>query len=469
MSVEREIELTEQEGTIVNWQAYGLKEFSLDIPPTVYPPREDTQLLDRTLAELKCPKGTSLLEIGCGSGAVAIAAALRGWDVSACDVNPLAIAATIGNAAKVGIQWGAAIREGGPGDIGDWASKRGVDVIAWNLPYMEPDSGPTLGPLEDSALIGQGESEKLLNAITENPVLLNSGGVVLMLHSSNRIGDELSRNWRKAGWATRNVSEAIVGDERLTVIACWRPFEHAPVIRLESCKSTNDEVLKMKNSPQGTLVSTEKQDSGRGYAGREWENSPDGFMGSWILDKNSIERGPENIQLASNLAILDTISVFTDHGLPSHSWIHGSALEACGIRVKWPNDVWLRTQEKIGKMCGILVEGRTQGEDVQFVLGIGMNRTSISELTESSGWSELFSESVEEVIPVIHASVASLLEVHPMINDYDSEAVLSSIFSSMRMTMSEGFPQSFGLDDLSGLRTRGGIVRTTGQIEWKWD
>ena len=173
--------------------------------------------------------------------------------------------------------------------------------------------------------------------------------------------------------------------------------------------------------------------------------------------------------MASNLAILDTISVFTDHGLPSHSWIHGSALEACGIRVKWPNDVWLRTQEKIGKMCGILVEGRSQGEDVQFVLGIGMNRTSISELTESSGWSELFSESVEEVIPVIHASVASLLEVHPMINDYDSEAVLSSIFSSMRMTMSEGFPQSFGLDDLSGLRTRGGIVRTTGQIEWKWD
>ena len=136
MSVEREIELTEQEGTIVNWQAYGLKEFSLDIPPTVYPPREDTQLLDRTLAELKCPKGTSLLEIGCGSGAVAIAAALRGWDVSACDVNPLAIAATIGNAAKVGVQWGAAIREGGPGDIGDWASKRGVDVIAVSYTHL---------------------------------------------------------------------------------------------------------------------------------------------------------------------------------------------------------------------------------------------------------------------------------------------------------------------------------------------
>ena len=469
MSVEREIELTEQVGSIINWQAYGLNEISLDIPPTVYPPREDTRLLDRTLAKLTEVKRGSLLEIGCGSGAVCIAAALRGWEVSACDVNPLAIAATIGNAAKLGIEWGASIREGGPGDIGKWAPQRGVDVIAWNLPYIEPDSGPCLGPMEDSALIGHGESEQLLEAITANPKLLNTGGIVLMLHSSNQIGDKLSRSWRKAGWATRNVSEAIVGDERLTVVACWRPFEHSPMIRLDSCQSTNDEVMNLNDAPQGTMVSTEKQVSGRGYAGREWSNSLNGFMGSWLLSKNSIERGPENIQLAATMAVLDTISVFMNHGLPSHSWIHGSALETCGVRVKWPNDVWLRTQEKIGKLCGVLVEGRTQGDDVQIVLGIGMNKISSSELPESIGWGELFSESIEELIPVIHASVASVLEVHPLIDDYDRECVLSSIFSSMRMTLSEGVPQAYGLDDSGGLRTHEEIVRTTGQIQWKWD
>ncbi|MCS5536100.1 MAG: class I SAM-dependent methyltransferase, partial [Candidatus Poseidoniales archaeon] len=170
-------------GTIVKWQAYGLNEIELDIPPTVYPPREDTGLLDRTLAKLDSTKGNRLLEIGCGSGAVSIAAALRGWNVSACDVNPLAIAATRGNAAKLGIEWETEIREGGPGDIGNWEPQQGVDVIAWNLPYIEPDSGKNLGPMEDSALIGQDEAEQLLNAISANPRLLNPGGVVLMLHS----------------------------------------------------------------------------------------------------------------------------------------------------------------------------------------------------------------------------------------------------------------------------------------------
>ena len=106
---------------------------------------------------------------------------------------------------------------------------------------------------------------------------------------------------------------------------------------------------------------------------------------------------------------------------------------------------------------------------MQIVLGIGMNRASITELQESIGWDELFSESIEELVPVIHASVASVLEVHPLIDDYDRECVLRSIFASMRMTFSEGVPQAYGLDDSGGLRTHEGIVRTTGQIEWKWN
>jgi biotin-(acetyl-CoA carboxylase) ligase len=191
-------------------------------------------------------------------------------------------------------------------------------------------------------------------------------------------------------------------------------------------------------------------------------------MGSWLLSKKSIDRGPENIQLASTVAVLDTISVFMNYGLPSHSWIHGSSLENYGVRVKWPNDVWLRTSTKIGKLCGILVEGRTQGDDVQIILGIGLNKTAIPELTESIGWDELFSESIEDLIPVIHASVASLLEVHAMIDDYDAVCVMSSIFTSMRMTLSEGVPLSYGLDDSGGLQTHRGVVRTTGEIQWTW-
>ncbi|MEC8927378.1 MAG: hypothetical protein VYB17_03885, partial [Candidatus Thermoplasmatota archaeon] len=104
----------------------------------------------------------------------------------------------------------------------------------------------------------------------------------------------------------------------------------------------------------------------------------------------------------------------------------------------------------------------------QIVLGIGMNRVSVSELAESIGWNELFPESIEELIPVIHASVASMLEVHAMIDDYDMNCVLSSIFTSMRVTLSEGFPTSYGLDQNGGLQTNEGVVRTTGEIQWNW-
>jgi methylase of polypeptide subunit release factors len=468
LTIEREIELTSHSGKVIVWQATGLGGLELNIPPTVYPPREDSSLLDRTIAELGSGQGKHLLEIGCGSGAVSIAAGLREWKVSACDTNPLAVAATRGNAAECGLDWGPEIREGGPGDIAGWIPEQGVDVIAWNLPYIEPIPGDYLGPMEDSALIGSKESEELLFEISSNPSILNEGGIVLLLHSSNTIGDKIGLKWRKSGWATRNVSETSIGDERLTVVACWRPFENAAVSRIQSCASTNDEVFDLGMVSQGTFVSTNSQKSGRGYAGREWISSEDGFMGSWAISKDSIKRTPEMVQMASNVAILDTLSVGLNIGLPSHSWIHGSALERKGVRVKWPNDIWIRTSDHIGKLCGILVEGRTKGEDIQIVLGIGMNRNTVPQLEDSIGWDVLFPNSFEEIWPIIHASVASVLEIHPMVPNTDIENVFRSLYSSMRCTLNEGRPAAFGLDYKGGLRTETGIIRSTGDIQWKW-
>ena len=70
LSIEREIELIGMKGSIAKWQACGLNEIQLDIPPTVYPPREDTLLLDRVIAEIESGNGRRMLEIGCGSGAL---------------------------------------------------------------------------------------------------------------------------------------------------------------------------------------------------------------------------------------------------------------------------------------------------------------------------------------------------------------------------------------------------------------
>ena len=469
LSIEREIELTSQKGSSLMWQAYGLYELELTIPPTVYPPREDSSLLDQTIAELGPGDGKHLLEIGCGSGAISIAAAKRGWIVSACDINPLAVAATRGNASKHGLDWNSEIKEGGPGDIGKWMPDEGADIIAWNLPYIEPDPVNSLGPMEDSALIGNDEAKRLMEAIESNPYLLNPNGIVLMLHSSNQLGHYIGRDWRRRGWATRNLSHRTIGDERLTVIACWRPFEGSTTNRLEKCDSTNDEILSKGMVEQGTFLSTECQIGGRGYAGRKWFNSEGGFMGSWALSGNSINQSPEFLQMASNVALLDAFSALLDSGLPSHSWVHGSTLEQFGFRVKWPNDIWLRKGGRIGKLCGILVEGRTQGDDVQIVLGVGINKRPNPELDLSIGWESLFEIEFDELFPVIHASVASLMEKHELIPDCKKSDILNSVYSTMRRTLSEGGPLAFGLDQNGGLRVPGSTIRTTGDVQWVWD
>ena len=57
-----------------------------------------------------------------------------------------------------------------------------------------------------------------------------------------------------------------------------------------------------------------------------------------------------------------------------------------GVRVKWPNDIWLRTPSKIGKLCGILAQSLSKGQENRVALGIGLNRTSISDVEHSIGW-----------------------------------------------------------------------------------
>ncbi len=465
MTIEREVELVKGHGDVVHWKASGLDQIPLTIAPTVYPPREDSKLLDMVLAELGSGDGRRLLEIGCGSGAISISSSLRGWEVLSCDVNPLAVVSTLGNASENGCR--LEVIEGGPGDGNAWIPDSGVDAIAWNLPYLEPSAGDMLGPLEDSALIGLQGDVELLKTLTERPSMLNKGGVVFLIHSSNSLGDRISGTWRKAGWATRNVHSIQIGDEQLTAIACWRPFEGSEIIRLKKCGSTNDEIMDMKNAPQGTLIISAEQDSGRGYRNRKWIGSKDNFMGSWKLHKKSINRDPKSLQYASTLAVLDTFSVFTNCGLPSHSWVNSSALEKIGIRVKWPNDIWFRTQSRIGKMCGILVQGRTKGDRTCVALGIGLNRCSVKGAADSIGWEEFVDLSLEEMIPVLHASISSTLECHPLVKELQSEEIIAPIFTAMRMTLCEGKPESFGITsdgDLYGVNQ----IRTMNE-EWSWN
>ena len=105
---------------------------NLIVPPTVYPPRRDTKLLLKGLERINLQPG-ELVEIGCGSGAISIAKALEGWNVTAFDVNPLAVVATKGNSEVAGVNDRVTVEEGGVGEE-YWKLPANADLVVWNLP-----------------------------------------------------------------------------------------------------------------------------------------------------------------------------------------------------------------------------------------------------------------------------------------------------------------------------------------------
>ncbi len=100
---------------------------SIKVFPDVYSPDEDSQLL---IESLEVSPGDDVLEIGCGSGIVAIHCAKAGAIVTAVDINPMAVECTIVNAEDNGVELKVRVS-----DI--YENVHGTfDLIIFNLPYL---------------------------------------------------------------------------------------------------------------------------------------------------------------------------------------------------------------------------------------------------------------------------------------------------------------------------------------------
>jgi release factor glutamine methyltransferase len=146
------------------------REVDLEVTDTVYDPAEDTRLMMDSIFP-----GGSMLEVGCGSGAVSILCSLLGSKVDAVDINPDAVALTLRNADLNGVKLNAWVS-----DL--FASVSGkYDTIVFNPPYLPTDDNIPGAEQWNGGPDGFGVVRRFLGAA---PKFLNNYGDIFLILSS---------------------------------------------------------------------------------------------------------------------------------------------------------------------------------------------------------------------------------------------------------------------------------------------
>ncbi|MFK0195242.1 HemK2/MTQ2 family protein methyltransferase [Kitasatospora sp. NPDC090308] len=167
-------------------------------PPGVYAAQGDTALLLDVLGREPLRPGARCLDIGTGSGALALAAARRGCRVTAVDLSRLSLATAWLNAHLHGLPLRVRHRDltaPAPGDR--------YDLVLSNPPYVPaPRPGPPPpGPARawDAGPDGRLLLDRLCRRV---PALLAPGGVLLLVQSSLARPEATVRQLRAAGLRT---------------------------------------------------------------------------------------------------------------------------------------------------------------------------------------------------------------------------------------------------------------------------
>jgi BirA family transcriptional regulator, biotin operon repressor / biotin---[acetyl-CoA-carboxylase] ligase len=106
-----------------------------------------------------------------------------------------------------------------------------------------------------------------------------------------------------------------------------------------------------EGAPEGLWLRADRQDSGRGRMGRDWDSPTGNLYASTIIRLRPHDPPPSTLAFVA--------------GLAAHATIRQIAPEVA-IQLKWPNDVLTAAKQKI---CGILLE--RAGDAI--VAGFGIN------------------------------------------------------------------------------------------------
>jgi len=134
---------------------------------------------------------------------------------------------------------------------------------------------------------------------------------------------------------------------------------------LDIVDSTNTFAKEKSLSKDYLVVISEQQTAGRGRQGKAWY-SPD--AGNIYMTIKFVDKNPAPLSLIIGLLISEAMDS-----------VSGQKINA---GLKWPNDLLIKKK----KICGILIESEINGDELEFIVGIGIN---YSLPKKESWWGEI--------------------------------------------------------------------------------
>lgn len=199
----------------------GHREFwslELEVAPSTLIPRPETEALVEWALELAMPDGARVMDLGTGSGAIALALASErpGWRVSGVDLSEAAVALATTNACKHGLERVQFTQSNWLCDV----ASEPFHLLVSNPPYIEEnDAHLQTGDVRfepRSALVSGADGLDDIAHITgQAPEHLCPGGWLLLEHGFEQ-GPAVRALLAQVGFGSVSTRNDLAGRERVT-------------------------------------------------------------------------------------------------------------------------------------------------------------------------------------------------------------------------------------------------------------